>query len=109
MQSFVDSLFVFPALLLLLLFQIANAATFNLLDDFSGETFFEKWDFYGSYDNLTLGSAHVYSFPLNTRTNHSVLRGCELVRQELRNLKEACFCQFRSKCGYESVYGHRCL
>ena len=62
MQSFVDSLFVHPVLLLLLLFPIANAATFNLLDDFSGETFFEKWDFYGTYDNLTLGSSHVYSF-----------------------------------------------
>jgi len=60
MQSFANSLFVFPVLLLLLFFPIVNAATFDLVDDFSGKTFFDKWDFYGHYDNLTLGLLHVF-------------------------------------------------
>ncbi|KAJ2917899.1 hypothetical protein MD484_g2527, partial [Candolleomyces efflorescens] len=28
---------------------------YELLEDFSGTTFFDKWDFYGHWDNLTLG------------------------------------------------------
>jgi hypothetical protein len=52
MQSLLSSLAFF---LLLLSLPIANAATYNLLDDFSGQTFFDKWDFYGYWDNLTLG------------------------------------------------------
>ncbi|KAF9525043.1 concanavalin A-like lectin/glucanase domain-containing protein [Crepidotus variabilis] len=32
-----------------------SAVTFNLVDDYSGKTFFDNWDFYGNYDNLTNG------------------------------------------------------
>jgi len=28
---------------------------YNLVADYSGSTFFDKWDFYGMYDNLTNG------------------------------------------------------
>ncbi|KAJ6631186.1 glycoside hydrolase family 16 protein [Mycena sp. CBHHK59/15] len=31
------------------------ASGYQLVDDFSGLTFFDDWDFYGSFDNLTLG------------------------------------------------------
>lgn len=33
------------------------AATYNLVKDYSGEGFFDDWDFYGSFDNLTNGDA----------------------------------------------------
>jgi hypothetical protein len=32
-----------------------EAAAYDLVRDYSGQTFFEGWDFYGSWDNLTLG------------------------------------------------------
>ncbi|GAA5854162.1 hypothetical protein JCM5353_002715 [Sporobolomyces roseus] len=35
----------------------ANAA-YSLVKDYSGETFFNEWDFYGHYDNLTNGDAN---------------------------------------------------
>jgi hypothetical protein len=28
---------------------------YDVVRDYSGSTFFDGWDFYGSYDNLTLG------------------------------------------------------
>lgn len=40
-------------LLPLLSFFITRA--YDIVDDFSGLTFFDNWDFYGNYDNLTLG------------------------------------------------------
>ena len=41
----------------------ALAATYSLINEYSGETFFDGWDFYGSWDNLTLGTFH---FPFST-------------------------------------------
>jgi len=29
--------------------------SYDLVRDYSGSTFFDRWDFYGSWDNLTLG------------------------------------------------------
>ncbi|KAJ7627648.1 glycoside hydrolase family 16 protein [Mycena polygramma] len=42
---------------LLCLFSLLFSAVscYNIVDDFSGLTFFDNWDFYGNYDNLTLG------------------------------------------------------
>ena len=31
-------------------------AAFDVLRDYSGQHFFEGWDFYGYWDNLTLGA-----------------------------------------------------
>ena len=31
------------------------AANFTLVQDYSGNGFFDAWDFYGNYDNLTNG------------------------------------------------------
>ncbi|KAJ7232980.1 glycoside hydrolase family 16 protein [Mycena haematopus] len=36
-----------------LLFSVVSC--YNVVDDFSGLSFFDDWDFYGNYDNLTLG------------------------------------------------------
>lgn len=33
-----------------------HSATYNLVKDYSGSGFFDEWDFYGSWDNLTLGA-----------------------------------------------------
>lgn len=41
---------------LLSLFSLFSfAASYDLVRDYSGTTFFDRWDFYGSWDNLTLG------------------------------------------------------
>ncbi|KAK7046716.1 Rhodanese domain-containing protein [Favolaschia claudopus] len=39
--------------LFLLLFWVVSG--YQLVDNFAGLTFFDNWDFYGNYDNLTLG------------------------------------------------------
>ena len=31
------------------------SSSYDLVRDYSGTTFFDRWDFYGSWDNLTLG------------------------------------------------------
>jgi hypothetical protein len=31
------------------------SGSYDLVRDYSGTTFFDRWDFYGSWDNLTLG------------------------------------------------------
>ena len=51
--------------LCLTLLQVSITIAYNLLEDFSGNTFFNTWDFYGNYDNLTLGTLHE---PLYHRT-----------------------------------------
>lgn len=42
---------------LILTIQLTIGLAYNLLEDFSGERFFDGWDFYGNYDNLTLGKS----------------------------------------------------
>lgn len=41
---------------LLSLASVALAANFTLVQDYSGNGFFDAWDFYGQYDNLTNGA-----------------------------------------------------
>ena len=40
----------------LLLFTLLPAYwAYDIVQDYSGSSFFDKWDFYGNWDNLTLG------------------------------------------------------
>lgn len=43
---------------------LVSAGAFSVVRDYSGETFFDGWDFYGSWDNLTLGTS-CSTFPTN--------------------------------------------
>jgi len=45
-------LYLFSCVLSLL----PRSASYDLVRDYSGATFFDRWDFYGSWDNLTLGA-----------------------------------------------------
>lgn len=36
-------------------------SAFNLVHDYSGPHFFDDWDFFGSWDNLTLGESDIRS------------------------------------------------
>ncbi len=36
--------------------ELALAANYTLLKDHSGNGFFDDWDFFGNYDNLTNGA-----------------------------------------------------
>ncbi|TFY63493.1 hypothetical protein EVG20_g6292 [Dentipellis fragilis] len=42
-------------LLVLLLPLLSVASAYDLVREYSGQTFFDRWDFYGNWDNLTLG------------------------------------------------------
>ena len=42
---------LFPYFLSLL----PSSSSYDLVREYSGPTFFDRWDFYGSWDNLTLG------------------------------------------------------
>lgn len=42
---------------------MGSTAAFDILRDYSGQHFFEGWDFYGYWDNLTLG-AWAYAYVL---------------------------------------------
>jgi hypothetical protein len=33
----------------------SSSTSYDLVRDYSGTTFFDRWDFYGSWDDLTLG------------------------------------------------------
>ncbi|KAG6379864.1 hypothetical protein JVT61DRAFT_10424 [Boletus reticuloceps] len=46
-----------------LLIASRHAVAYDIFHDYSGSTFFDGWDFYGSFDNLTWGM----SFELGTR------------------------------------------
>ena len=35
---------------------LPRVVSYDLVRDYSGATFFDRWDFYGSWDNLTLGA-----------------------------------------------------
>ncbi|KAF9456885.1 glycoside hydrolase family 16 protein [Collybia nuda] len=41
--------------LLWLLSSLAHVVSYDLIHDYSGTSFYDGWDFYGNYDNLTLG------------------------------------------------------
>jgi len=34
---------------------LSFSTSYDLVREYSGTTFFDRWDFYGSWDNLTLG------------------------------------------------------
>ena len=38
-----------------LLSLLPSSNSYDLVRDYSGLTFFDRWEFYGSWDNLTLG------------------------------------------------------
>ncbi|KAA1473066.1 hypothetical protein DENSPDRAFT_839490 [Dentipellis sp. KUC8613] len=42
-------------LLVLLLPLLPVTSSYDIVRDYSGQTFFDRWDFYGNWDNLTLG------------------------------------------------------
>ncbi|KAF9240470.1 concanavalin A-like lectin/glucanase domain-containing protein [Melanogaster broomeanus] len=46
---------LFDALFLIFLFRAGMA--YDIIREYAGSTFFDGWDFYGSWDNLTLGNA----------------------------------------------------
>jgi hypothetical protein len=39
-----------------------SLGAYNLVKDYSGQTFFDSWSYYGNYDNLTNGvsAAHLF-------------------------------------------------
>ena len=45
----------FPLTAALLTSASGVSATYSLVKEYSGSTFFDGWDFYGNYDNLTNG------------------------------------------------------
>ena len=50
-----------------LLLAIFNCAWgYNIIKDYSGDTFFDDWDFYGSWDNLTLGAFFIFLYFYST-------------------------------------------
>lgn len=53
-HQFLPSMLPFYVLSVLLAFAPA-ASCYDIVKDYSGDAFFEAWDFYGSWDNLTLG------------------------------------------------------
>ena len=36
---------------------LPTAACYDMVREYSGQSFFDRWDFYGSWDNLTLGAS----------------------------------------------------
>lgn len=43
------------------LLSLAGAvAGYELIHDYSGDSFFSGWDYYGKWDNLTLGERDMY-------------------------------------------------
>ncbi|KAF9016159.1 hypothetical protein BDZ89DRAFT_1022929 [Hymenopellis radicata] len=40
---------------ILLFYLFSGTLSYDLVHDYSGTSFFDKWDFFGNYDNLTLG------------------------------------------------------
>ena len=42
-------------LLCIILSILPYSTSYDIVRDYSGATFFDRWDFYGSWDNLTLG------------------------------------------------------
>ena len=43
------------AVFVCLLSLVLGASCYDVVREYSGQSFFDRWDFYGSWDNLTLG------------------------------------------------------
>jgi hypothetical protein len=50
------SALLFSGILFILL---SRAVAYNIIREYAGSTFFDRWDFYGGLDNLTLGKSLV--------------------------------------------------
>jgi hypothetical protein len=49
---------------LLLSCLLSTVSSYDMVRDYSGRNFFNGWDFYGDYDNLTLGE--IINYPSQT-------------------------------------------
>ena len=38
---------------------LQTACAYDLVREYAGSSFFDNWDFYGSWDNLTLGESRI--------------------------------------------------
>lgn len=54
---------------LFLLHWISITFGYDMVRDYSGNTFFQGWDFYGSWDNLTLGRYVSSEYEVTTQRN----------------------------------------
>lgn len=45
------------SILCALLIAPSHAVAYDIIRDYSGSTFFDGWEFYGSWDELTLGTS----------------------------------------------------
>lgn len=50
---------VIPVTVTALAFACSASAAYNLVREYSGSNFFEGWEFYGNYDNLTNGTSQL--------------------------------------------------
>jgi hypothetical protein len=39
---------------------VSSVRGYSLVREYSGQTFFDRWDFYGGYDNLTQGEYSIH-------------------------------------------------
>lgn len=47
--------YMLSTILLCLASLLSSSTSYDLVRDYSGTTFFDRWDFYGNWDDLTLG------------------------------------------------------
>jgi hypothetical protein len=46
-----------------------QALAYDLVREYSGLSFFDRWDFFGNWDNLTLGVYPLYYYPYVLKVN----------------------------------------
>lgn len=56
-----------------------SLTAYNLVKEYSGQNFFNGWDFYGNYDNLTSGVYHYVTFK-ESSVDVVIIRRCHLGR-----------------------------
>lgn len=81
-------------------------AAYNLVQAWEGESFFDDWDFYGSYDNLT--NVSPLYFGRMTAFNPDAGRH-DLGRPISRNHRPPGICRQRRKGYHQSRQRHECL
>lgn len=40
----------------------ACVSAYDIIKEYAGDSFFDDWDFYGSWDNLTLGAHFLFPY-----------------------------------------------